>query len=153
MSESTPGASPNSPDNAKQPVELSEDADLRCIKREVEIRSAFEAEYANTGVDLTAGTALAINHDMPYASGETTDRYWGFRDGYNIAMEKTLIKRESSLDIRNALKQLTTYVQEQAAQNNLDWGLLAKNQVLVNALKALGEINEPKRNVIEGQSS
>lgn len=42
---------------------------------------------------------------------------------------------------REGLDGIIKYVQEQAAQNNLDWGLLAKNQVLVKAMKSQAAIN------------
>lgn len=40
-------------------------------------------------------------------------------------------------ELAEALEDIKVYVQEQAEENNLDWALLAKNQVLVNAMKAL----------------
>ena len=41
---------------------------------------------------------------------------------------------------KEALKGLTEYVQEQAALHNLCWQVLADNQVLVQAVKALATL-------------
>jgi hypothetical protein len=57
------------------------------------------------------------------------------------------LKRESGV-VASALRDLVKYVQEQAAENNLDWGLLAKNQVLVRAVKALNNIEDGSANAI-----
>lgn len=67
---------------ARARVGKGEDA-LSHHELELQARLAFEAECADSLIDLSPATKLSANHDMPYADGETTVRWWGFRSGYD----------------------------------------------------------------------
>lgn len=70
-------------------MENEDDAALRRLRREPEVYAAFEHDCADCDIDLSPASAISQNHDMYYADGETQTRFWGFRDGYNAAMEAT----------------------------------------------------------------
>jgi hypothetical protein len=57
---------------------------------EAQAREAFEKDCADSLVDLTLASKISANHDMPYTDGETTIRWWGFRDGYDCGFNAAL---------------------------------------------------------------
>lgn len=71
---------------------------------ELQARLAFEAECADSLVDLSPATKISANHDMPYENGETTVRWWGFRSGYDCGYQAALAHAQQWQPIETAPK-------------------------------------------------